>query len=331
MPRVSIIIPFQAPSAYLAETLQHIARLTVPAHEVILLPDGPLPEGPVDLAGLNARVLPTGPVSPAIKRDQGAEAAAGEILAFIDDDAYPAPDWLERATPHFAAPNVAAVGGPQITPPGDSFWQQVSGAVFLSCLNGAATRRYRTWDGKMDVDDWPSVNLCVRKEDFLAVGGFDSTYWPGEDTKLCHDLAHVLDRRIVADGRAVVFHHRRAGLRKHLRQVGGYGLHRGHFVRRFPATSRRPAYFAPSAFFLFAITSGLSLWAGGALLQLYTLGWALYTSALMASVVSIWLQLRKPLVALATIPFTVGTHFWYGYRFLQGLMNPYEIKGSLGR
>ncbi len=34
----------------------------------------------------------------------------------------------------------------------------------------------------------------------------------------------------------------------HLRQLGRYAFHRGYFVKRFPATSRKLSYFVPTAF-----------------------------------------------------------------------------------
>jgi hypothetical protein len=42
--------------------------------------------------------------------------ARGEILAFLDDDAYPADGWLEAAMARFEDPTVCAVGGPGVTP-----------------------------------------------------------------------------------------------------------------------------------------------------------------------------------------------------------------------
>jgi glycosyltransferase involved in cell wall biosynthesis len=44
----------------------------------------------------------------------GAAAACCGIVAFIDDDAVPRPDWLERLTRHFDAPDVGGVGGRDI-------------------------------------------------------------------------------------------------------------------------------------------------------------------------------------------------------------------------
>jgi glycogen synthase len=46
-----------------------------------------------------------------ISRNIGIRAAAGEIVAFIDDDALPEPAWLEQAVPEFDDPEVAGVGG----------------------------------------------------------------------------------------------------------------------------------------------------------------------------------------------------------------------------
>ncbi len=328
-PEFSIIIPFQGPNDLLAQTLDRIGHLAGPSFEVLLLPDDERDAAVFGKRAYPLTIIPTGPVSPAIKRDKGAEAAQGATLAFIDDDAYPAPDWLERMRESFGE-GVAAVGGPQVTPPEDPFWAQVSGAMFLSCLNGGAARRYQAFDGTMEVDDWPSVNLCVRRDDFLAVGGFDSAYWPGEDTKLCHDLVHGLGKRIVADGRAVVYHHRRPGLRRHMRQVGGYGLHRGHFARKFPKTSLRPAYFAPSAFFLFVCLGWIALAGGAPWAVAYGACWAAYLAALLVSLGCVFCLTRRPGVALAAQGYLALTHFWYGLRFLQGLAAR-DLHHGLGR
>ncbi|NJB68675.1 GT2 family glycosyltransferase [Desulfobaculum xiamenense] len=331
MPDVSVIIPFQTPGDYLRQTLDNLALMRGPDFEVILLPDGEMGDFDARCGDADVVVIATGAVSPAIKRDRGAERARGAYLAFIDDDAYPAPDWLERAIAHFADPDIGAVAGPQVTPPEDGFWQKVSGAIFVSPLNGSAALRY--WPGKAgaDVDDWPSVNLIVRAEDFRAVGGFDSAYWPGEDTKLCLDLVRRLGRRIRYEPGAVVYHHRRSGFVRHMRQVGNYGLHRGFFAKRYPQTSRRLAYFMPMAFFLFAVFGWFSLFAGSTAAALYALGWTVYAAAILLSTLGVFARLRDARIAVATIPYQVGTHFWYGWRFLKGFLFVKELRSTLGR
>ncbi|MBU1322752.1 glycosyl transferase, partial [Patescibacteria group bacterium] len=95
------------------------------------------------------------------------------------------------------------------------------------------------------VDDYPTFNFLVKKKDFLAVNGFNTQFWPGEDTKLCLDLTHKLGKKILYHPDILVFHHRRPIFLPHLSQISRYGFQRGRFVRLFPQTSLRPAYFLP--------------------------------------------------------------------------------------
>lgn len=326
----SILIPFQTVSPYLYETLDAISYISGPGFEVILLPDDRLATEGFERYNYPLRVFPTGQVSPAIKRDKGAEKSVGKYLAFIDDDAFPAPDWLNKTLPHFSNKEIAAVGGPQITPDHDTFWQKVSGAVFLSPLNGKAVHRY--WPGKktLFIDDWPSVNLIVRKDDFLSVGGFDNTYWPGEDTKLCFDLTRN-KKKIIYEPGAKVYHHRRAGFFKHIKQVGNYGLHRGYFAKRFPATSMKISYMLPSCFFLFTSLGWISLLLTPLLAGFYLSLWVIYFFIVWISTLLIINKIKDPRIAFATIPYLVATHFWYGWRFLKGFVFVKKLKSKLGR
>jgi glycosyltransferase involved in cell wall biosynthesis len=64
-------------------------------------------------------IIPTGPLKPSDKRDIALKHAKGQILAFLDDDAYPVKEWLKAALVNFSDPEVAAVGGPAVTPLND--------------------------------------------------------------------------------------------------------------------------------------------------------------------------------------------------------------------
>lgn len=314
-PFFTIIIPVKAINPYVRETVPHILALADSSWELFIVPNEAEPN---EWDDPRINILPSGRVSPGIKRDLAAKSAAGEVLVFLDDDSYPEKGLLDVARQAFADPRVVAAGGPAQTPPSDSFWQRVSGAVFLSRFAGGAPERYVPSGPVREVDDWPSVNLMVRKDDFLKVGGFDSAYWPGEDTKLCLDLIKKTGKKIVYRPDMLVWHHRRAGLAAHLRQVGGYGLHRGYFAKRYPETSLRAAYFAPSALLLFA------LWTlfGPALPEpfsgLIVFGWAAYGAALATAVYD--MAKHEPLsVSLCAAAYAFLTHLVYGARFLQGL------------
>ena len=307
---------------YLRESVPIILALTDASVEVLILPDG-TPPLPVNWAAGRVRVVPTGRVGPARKRDTGARIAHGEILAFLDDDAYPAVGWLGAAMPHFLDPAVCAVGGPGVTPPDDPFWHQVSGAVFAARAgSGGARNRYVPVGNGASVDDWPTVNLLVRRSAFEAVGGFDTDIFPGEDTKLCLALVEKTGMRIVYEPRAVVFHHRRPLFWKHFQQVGRYARCRGEFVRMHPRTSRRPLYVLPSLLLVWAV-SGLAVAALARRPNVAAaVGVAAYAMLAVGGGLETYAANRSFPLSLATAMAIILTHWWYGVQFLRGIMNP---------
>ena len=327
-PFVSIIIPVRAINDYIRESVPKHLALDHPNFEIIILPDKY--EGGAGFEN-DVRIIPTHPkTGPADKRDIGAKAAKGNILAFIDDDAYPRRDWLKNAAPYFEEEKIAGVCGPGVTPPGDNMFKKVSGWVSASLLGGGnVTHRFLPKE-KREVDDYPSMNLLIRKKDYDAVGGYDSHYWPGEDTKLCLDLTHRLGKKIVYDPEVLVYHHRRDIFVPHLRQNGRYGQHRGYFAKALPETSLRLAYFVPSLFTLFLfltpvvalVVKVLQLSTIYLLLStVYYLLNAIYLLLLLATAVWVYKHERDWRIALLTIPAIIITHVWYGIKFIQGLLS----------
>ena len=321
----SIIIPVKSINDFVRETVPHIQRLAGPQWELMVIPNEEEPnEWPEDG---RVRVFPSGRVGPAAKRDMGAAQARGEILVFLDDDSYPEPNLLEVATRYFYDPGVIALGGPGITPPSDAFWQRVSGAVFLSRFTGGSPERYVPVGIARQMDDWPSVNLLIRREAFLAVGGFDCKYWPGEDTRLCLKLKQT-GKKLIYVPELSVWHHRRAGLRAHLKQIGAYGLHRGYFARHYPETSFRPKYFVPSVFAVFVLMSLAAFLIPTPAFELFIFGWGLYGIALLAGLVGI-MKYERPSVAFASLVYVPVTHFYYGVQFIRGFFKKDELVSRL--
>jgi glycosyltransferase involved in cell wall biosynthesis len=312
-PGVSVVIACPAPSDFLDEALAGIAAQTIPPLEVIVLPDADVAT-PLTAGAVPVRVHPTGHIRPAEKRNLGIELAQGEIVAFLDDDAYPAPDWLEQALKYFQRPEVASVGGPALTPPHDPWRAQIGGRVYANPLvSGGYAYRYHS-ERVRRVDDLPSCNLLVRTSVLRELGGFNTRYWPGEDTILCSDIVHRLGYQMFYDPWAVVYHHRRPLFGPHLRQIGRYALHRGFFARRFPETSRRISYMLPSLLVL-GIAFG---WLAGLIHAV--LGY-LYLGTVSAYLLITFLGAfnRRPATWFMTWAGIVATHMVYGIRFLQGL------------
>lgn len=302
MVKFSIIIPFKVPTAYLYECLEHIHAQTYKNYEVILLPDTR-----VRFSHPKVKVIHTGMIGPAAKRDVGGVKAQGEVLAFIDDDAYPDRNWLKNMVKNFADGQIAAVGGPGVTPR-DVSWREQSSGWFCASILGGGPYAYRFLPYKKRfVDDYPTMNLAIRKTDFSTAGGFDSSFWPGEDTKLCCDVVYTLGKKIIYDPKVLVYHHRREVWGPHLRQNGNYGLHRGYFARILPQTSFRFVYFLPSILVI-----------GIIVLPLVTI--PIYALVLFANAIWITVRSQSLFQGAISIPVVFLTHFWYGVRFIQGFL-----------
>jgi len=101
-------------------------------------------------------------------RNSGIAAAGGAIIAFLDDDAIAAPDWLEQLLDGYSIPNVLGVGGaiepqwqgdrPRWFPP-EFDW--VVGCTYLGMPHEAAPVR-----------NLIGCNMSFRREVFAHVGGF---------------------------------------------------------------------------------------------------------------------------------------------------------------
>ena len=324
MIKYSFIIPVKEINDYIRESVPKILEIQRDDFEIIIYPNEVTNE-----TWDRTRQIASGPGGPAMKRSLAMRDAQGEILVFVDDDAYPENNFLDILDEDFKDETVVAVGGPAVTPKNNTFLQKVSGAVFLSSLSGGFPERYAPIGKRKFVDDWPSVNLSVRKKSFSEVNGFDSEFWPGEDTKLCLDLINKTKGRILYNPNLIVWHHRREGLTRHLKQVGRYGIHRGFFAKKYPRTSLRFKYFLPSFFFLFVFLGWLTVLVSPFLFKLYLLGWAVYLIALLKAFFDILKYERNVLVALYSLYYIFLTHLVYGFRFLQGFLFTRELKSKL--
>lgn len=324
MIKYSFIIPVKEINTYIKENIAHLLSVKREDFEILIYPN----EVSED-TWPKTRQISSGHVGPAEKRNLAIRDAQGEILIFIDDDAYPKSDFLEILDENFSNAKIAAVGGPAITPKDSKFWQKVSGATFLSRLSGGFPERYRPLGKKSYVEDWPSVNLSIRKNIFADLDGFAGDYWPGEDTKLGFDLLTKKNIRILYDPALIVFHHRREGIVKHIKQVSAYGLHRGYFVKKFSKTSLNWRYFMPAALVLFIVAGGIASYFSKTILYFYVFGWSVYAVALLNAFYDIYKHEKNILIPLAASYYIFLTHIFYGIRFLQGLLFTRELKSKL--
>ena len=309
--KVSVIIPVKEINEYILESIPYLLNQSYKDFEVIIFPDKANKES-IDK---RIKVIETGNIGPAEKRDLALKYSKGEILAFIDDDAYPKENWLENALENFWDENVAAVGGPNLTPKRNNSFQKASGfALSTFLVSGSVAYRYKKTKRK-EIDDFPSCNLFIRKNIFEEVGGFDSKYWPGEDTKLCLEIIKR-GKKIIYDPEVVVYHHRRRKLIPYLKQIFSYSKHRGYFAKKFSGNSLKLAYFVPSIFLIALIFGPLLFLINEFLFKIYSYFLLYYIFWLIFDSLIGKLSGFNFLKIAYTIFFT---HIIYGIGFIMGL------------
>ncbi|MHB0971995.1 MAG: glycosyltransferase [Thermoanaerobaculia bacterium] len=171
--------------------------------------------------------------NPAVRRNRAAAIAKGDVLAFIDDDAFAAPRWIETAMHHlYLNLDVIAVGGPDPAPEDSTFAERISDMLLAAPLIGSGIAAHQNRQGIFDAEhphDVALVNLFVRKSAFDEVGRFDESIgYIGEDTAL---VAALIARGTVAYHSGVVVRHlRRPFPRAYLAQRWRYRVKTGKML-----------------------------------------------------------------------------------------------------
>lgn len=315
LPKVSIIIPCKRIDNYTEQCVQYCKNLDYPDFEVIVLPDECC-----DKKLENIKIIPTGNVPPGRKRNVGVKKSSGELLAFIDNDAYPRRDWLRNAVKYFNDHKIAAIGGPGITPEEDSDMQKASGYVLSSFMVGTLSSRFKVGKAKAcESDDIHSCNFIARRDVIESVK-WNEKYWPGEDTLMCLEIKKLGFKMLKAPD-VVVYHHRKPLFIPHIKQISRFGIHRGFFVKKFPENSRKFTYFVPSLFVLHLLFGSIVSAFNQILRVLFVLSLVAY---LILAFIGALHAKRLKLIVLTWLGIIV-THVVYGISFLVGLFKK-ELK-----
>jgi GT2 family glycosyltransferase len=225
-PRVSVVVCTFNGGRTLSATLEGIERLEYPELEVIVVDDGSTDDTAAIAARFHARLIRTPNGGLGSARNVGAANATGEIVAYLDDDAWPDPHWVQYLVDTFARTGSAAVGGPNIPPPGvnavaESVAHSPGGPIHVLITDTQA-------------EHIPGCNFAIRKAALEALGGFDPQFRAaGDDVDLCWRLQEA-GQRVGFNPGAMVWHHRRSSLAAYWRQQRGYGRAEALLQRKWP-------------------------------------------------------------------------------------------------
>ena len=219
-PSVSVIVCTRNGSRTLDECLTSLEQLHYPNFEILVVDDGSTDATrQIIQAHPKARYLFQEPAGLSVARNTGANHAAGEILAYTDDDCVADEDWLTYLALAFRDPRTAAAGGPNIPPAP----QNLAQACVIAAPGGPA----HVLLSDTTAEHVPGCNLAVRKSAFTEVGGFLPKYHAaGDDVDFCWRLMER-GMTIAFHPGAMVWHYRRFSVRAYLKQQIGYGKAEG--------------------------------------------------------------------------------------------------------
>jgi GT2 family glycosyltransferase len=225
-PAMSVVVNTYNDEQTLDECLTHCDRLDYPKLEVIVVDDGSSDATPAiarahpraQLVSIPHSGLPTA-------RNVGYEHASGELVVYLDADAYPSLDWPWYLALATIGERIGGSGGPNVPPP-----DLPASAQIAARSPGSPTPQLLGPDRAKHV---PGCNMAFWRPVLDELGGFDALLEGAEDLEL--------EWRLVESGyeigyhpAALVWHRRRPGLTRYLRQQRNYGRHYALLEWRYP-------------------------------------------------------------------------------------------------
>jgi glycosyltransferase involved in cell wall biosynthesis len=258
---LAVVIPSLNGAAGVHRCLDALSRQTLAGRmEVIVVDDGST-DGTGDVARAHGAIVVRHPVNRGVAaaRNSGLRAASAPIVAFLDDDCEPEPEWARQLLADYEE-GVTGVGGPVLPQAPDGFMAGYLARhnpirpleASLAKSNKLGYRFYlylrQQWapaeaHGQRDLYAFAGANMSFRRQAVIDAGGFDERFRFGaEELDLCQSLAHAFpSSRLVFAPEARVVHHFEPSVRDTLRRSRVYGFGSARLCRKWPAI--RPTIF----------------------------------------------------------------------------------------
>jgi GT2 family glycosyltransferase len=225
-PRISVVVCSYNGARTIRECMEGLSRLVYPNFEVIVIDDGST-DGMADIVReYKVRLVQTPNQGLSAARNLGMQLSTGEIVAYTDDDAFPDPHWLYYLAHTFRTTDFAAVGGPNLPPPGD-------GAVAEAVANSPGGPTHVLLS-EHEAEHIPGCNMAFRTDLLRAIGGFDPQFrTAGDDVDVCWRIQKA-GYKVGFHPAAMVWHHRRKTVGAYWKQQTGYGKAEAMLHRKWP-------------------------------------------------------------------------------------------------
>lgn len=328
-PKVSVVILGFRKASILKQALDSFCQTTqlASSYELILVLNGATKEV-VDLATsfCDLNEVPLLVVSqrasrPGTARNAGVRCARAPITLFLDDDIICFQDMVAHTLEVMSREEIAAAGGPNLTPPHRGKFEVASGLLFSSWF-GAFQMRQRYQEGEARFVDEHSLILCnlaVRTELFRNGQGFPHNFISNEENVVLQRFEQE-GYKLWFTNKLAVFHERRATLEGLASQSEKYGAGRAQNILLLPGTLK-VIYFLP-LFFLFYLfcLPALAIWVGWVgFFPLF-----IYTSLAVANAIS-WSFFKRDIAMLQYFILYPVVHLSYGWGFLKALFKERKL------
>lgn len=183
--RVSVVICTLNRAAALGATLSSLRLQHHPEFEVIVV-NGPSTDDTLEVLKPwrpYIRYYDNPERNLSVSRNIGIRHSTGDLLAFIDDDALPEPEWLTQAIPAFDDPEVASAGGIVFDHTGMSLqYRYAATDRLLRTVLSEHDSSLQCFPGTFQFPYLQGTNQIHRREPLLAAGGFDERiFFYGDD------------------------------------------------------------------------------------------------------------------------------------------------------
>lgn len=230
-PFASVVIPAYNAQKTLPETLHALrSQATSVRFETIVVDNASSDATARVAASLGATVLHEHARGPSAARNRGLRAARGAIVLHLDADTLPSRRWVAQMIAPFADPNVVLVAGNTLCYPPKTPAERFVHASKLYDTQRAISRR--------EFPFAPSLNLAVRRDAALHVGGWAQDLQTGEDVDFSHRILKAFKTPIAYAPGAVLYHHTRADETALRKQAWTYGEGAGFLYLRYPEELR---------------------------------------------------------------------------------------------
>ncbi|MHC4268186.1 MAG: glycosyltransferase [Planctomycetota bacterium] len=225
-PSISVILCVYNGARTIRKTFEGFKKLDYPNYEVIVINDGSTDDTAKIASEYDVQLINTENKGLSRARNTGFQAAKGEIVAYIDADAYPDPQWLKYLAFTFMNNSFVGVGGSNIIP--------TESGCFEDCVDNSPGNPNHVLISDQEAEHIPGCNMAFRKTALEAVGGFDPTFSiAGDDVDICWKLQEK-GWKIGFNGSALVWHHCRNSIKAYWRQQYNYGKAEAALEQNWP-------------------------------------------------------------------------------------------------